>query len=256
MITCYLFSLHYENKRTVKEGYDYIVNHWQSWFPNLPSYQCYNARLNALVPAFAHLLSGWLASMHLPADQVEIVLGDSCPIITCAGNRRGKVARELTNKGHCATKKMDYYGLKLHLLALKRHQHLPLPCCLEFTPASVHDITALRDTLLDLHNAPAFLDRAYVDEGLAQEMTTHQAELITPVKRKPGEAECHRQFDAAYNHLKGTAVAKVRQPVEAFFSWVQQKTGIQNASKVRSAKGLLLHLFGKLCGAIMCWVNF
>ncbi|MHB1104890.1 MAG: hypothetical protein ACYCZ2_00890 [Lutibacter sp.] len=46
--------------------------------------------------------------------------------------------------------------------------------------------------------------------------------------------------------LKAKAVSAIRQPIESFFNWINEKTQIQNASKVRSFKGLIVHIFGKL----------
>lgn len=43
---------------------------------------------------------------------------------------------------------------------------------------------------------------------------------------------------------------QVRQPIESFFNWVNEKTGIQIASKVRSYQGLMVHVFGKLAAAL------
>jgi hypothetical protein len=51
-----------------------------------------------------------------------------------------------------------------------------------------------------------------------------------------------------------TAVSTVRQPVEIFLSWLNEKTTIQNAKKVRSEQGLLLHCFGKIAIALMALV--
>jgi len=47
------------------------------------------------------------------------------------------------------------------------------------------------------------------------------------------------------------AVSQIRQPIEAFFNWIIEKVGIQNASKVRSEKGLLVHVFGRFAAALM-----
>jgi hypothetical protein len=49
-------------------------------------------------------------------------------------------------------------------------------------------------------------------------------------------------------------VSTVRQPVEAFFSWLNEKTNIQNAKKVRSEQELLLLCFGKIAIALMALV--
>ncbi len=60
-----------------------------------------------------------------------------------------------------------------------------------------------------------------------------------------------RQRDKAAEDLYSTAVSVVRQPIEALFSWLLAKVQIQTASKVRSTKGLLLHIFGKLTAAFL-----
>jgi len=75
-------------------------------------------------------------------------------------------------------------------------------------------------------------------------------ELFTPVKTLKDTPECIKQRDWAYNKIFSAAVSKVRQPVESFFNWFNEKSNIQNASKVRSVNGLWLHCFGKL--AIAC----
>ena len=35
------------------------------------------------------------------------------------------------------------------------------------------------------------------------------------------------------------------------FNWIQEKTGIQIASQVRSTQGLLVHVFGKMVAAML-----
>jgi hypothetical protein len=38
---------------------------------------------------------------------------------------------------------------------------------------------------------------------------------------------------------------------ESLFNWIEEKTGIQCASKVRSREGLLVHVFGRLTAAML-----
>jgi hypothetical protein len=256
LLTCYLFGVRYEQKYDIRANYDYIVNHWLSWFPNLPSYQAYNARLNRLAPALKRLCDLWWGSMDLPTDQVEIMLGDSCPIITCSAKRSPKVALELIDKGKCASKSLYYHGVKLHFLGFKREGTLPIPQYLEFTPASVFDLTALKPVLENIAGIPIYLDKAYADENLEKKIEQHEGQLCTPTKKKRGECERIRAFDAAQHKQIGTAVAKVRQPVESFFNWMQEKVHIQNASKVRSTNGLLVHLYGKLAALSLYCLQF
>ncbi len=42
---------------------------------------------------------------------------------------------------------------------------------------------------------------------------------------------------------------KVWQPIESLFNWLIEKTDIQRASKVRSTKGLMVYVFGRIAAA-------
>jgi hypothetical protein len=256
LLTCYLFSVHYEKKFTIKSSYNYISNHWLSWFPNLPSYQAYNARLNNLAPCLQNLCEIWWSSIVLPADQKEILLGDSFPIITCSAKRKAKVAPDFVAKSYCASKDLWYYGVKLHFLGLKVEKTLPIPVYMDFTPASTSDLNALRPVLETVYDTPIYLDKAYADEKLRQHLESQGSTLNTPIKQKRGECPTLRQFDEASQKQTSTTIAKVRQPVETFFSWMQEKTNIQKASKVRSLKGLLVHLWGKIAALPLYLLHF
>jgi len=49
---------------------------------------------------------------------------------------------------------------------------------------------------------------------------------------------------------RSRAVSRVRQPIESLFNWIEEKAGIEMASKVRSSQGLLVHVFGRLAAAM------
>lgn len=255
LITIYLFCMIYQQRYTIKSMHNYIYHHWRDWFPDLPSYQTFNDRLIRLHPCFEALCTELCGTLKLPADALPISVGDSMPIITCTGNRKGKVAPRLTDKGYCATKKLHYFGVKLHVLALRVAGSLPLPKTAIVTPASVHDLNALRDCLEQL-KIPAVLDKAYCDSELEEKMKANGSCLLTPIKWKKGMPEALKQFDKAYVDLFGTAIAKIRQPIEALFAWLQEKTNIQNASKVRSDRGLMLHMFGRFAAALFIFAGF
>lgn len=254
IITIYIFCTAYEQKHTVKSMYDHICNYWLSWFPNLPTYQAFNERINRISAAFPVLVEILCEELDLDIDTLPVLLGDSMPIVTCAGSRAGKVAQQLTDKGYCASKKMHYYGVKLHVMGLRQQGSLPLPKLTLTTPASVHDLTALRP-LLETLQVPAVLDKAYCDAALSEQVATNGAALITPIKAQKGRPEVLKILDSAYEKLFNTAVSKIRQPIEALFSWLEEKSGIQRASKVRSEKGLIVHIFGKLAACLLLLAN-
>jgi hypothetical protein len=75
--------------------------------------------------------------------------------------------------------------------------------------------------------------------------------MLTPVKAVKNQSAWDKQFNKAANDLFSTAVSNIRQPIVGFFNWLIEKTDFQRASKVRSANGLLIHVFGKLAAAFI-----
>lgn len=77
------------------------------------------------------------------------------------------------------------------------------------------------------------------------------SEMQTPLKATKGMHDILRKFDRVANELYSRAVSRIRQPIEALFSWIIEKSDIQKASKVRSTKGLNLHVYGRLAAAFI-----
>jgi len=259
LLTIYFYCRRYENKHRKKEIHDYALRYLQAWFPNLPTYAKFNTRLNfweSALLAFVPMLLQTIEDENIVKDiQTHIALVDSLPIMLCSGKRKGKVARELSDKSYCATKGMYYYGVKLHAVAFKVPKRLPFLHFLSLTPASENDLTALRPMLPQLSHCAIFADKAYCDVPLQEQLLTQQDTYIyTPVKLVKGQHQALRQFNKAADDLFSTAVSRVRQPIESLFNWWIEKTNLQNASKVRATKGLLVHIWGALATALLWYI--
>jgi hypothetical protein len=254
IITIYLFVMSQQRYFQVKSIHDFAREYLSSWFPCLPSYQAFSNRVNNLWDSFRLLLED-LLERFLPSDcLIGESLIDSFPIITCCGrNRKGKVAPELTGKGYCSTKEMYYYGVKLHALAFRRPLRIPFPERIIITKAEENDLTAFKQNWGDyIYNRTLYGDKIYIhDEYFSEKEQMQNYRMLTPIKLVKGESDFIRNMEKAYNDLYSKAVSTVRQPIESLFNWLIEKTGIQCASKVRSTKGLLLHLFGKLAVAFI-----
>lgn len=252
IMTIYLYTIHQEQRFKCKQIHGFAQDYLRSWFPKLPSYSAFNTRLNRLSEAFIHLVRPLLADF-IPKDcSTEFSLLDSLPIITCSGKRAGKVAPELTDKGYCSTKGMYYFGSKLHALAFHHKGHLPFPEDLLLTPASENDLNVFKYAWSSIVNRTFFGDKIYNHEDFFSQIASSQnAVMLTPVKGIKGQSEREKQFDKAANDLFSTAVSVVREPIESLFNWLIEKTDFQRASKVRSTKGLIVHVFGKIAAAFI-----
>ncbi len=246
LVTIYLFG-HLQGFFTTRQIYDYIRHQWLEWFPNLPSYQAFNSRLNSSAPSF-ELLSDLLlqhAQAHLSVSDDRLI--DSVPVILAP---RATSARAVADKSFCASKNLWYHGVKIHLQAARRVAHLPMPERIFLTEASCHDLAALRQMNLTVGKCALFADKAYACAETKAEFESHQTALATPTKKEKNQPL--EQTDSLWSRF----VSSMRQLIASLFTWIIEKTGIQHASSVRSTNGLLVYCYGKLAVACVLLVFY
>lgn len=247
-ITVYLWGIS-QRRFEQKTIYEYTRNHLLEWFPKLPSYQAFSARLNRLAPAFQALAEYWLSIIGVDLQEQMEYIVDSCPIILAKGPRSGhaKVARELCEKSYNASRKEWYYGMKLHAVVARRPDRLPVPVSLMASGAAQHDLPAAKQIIegsASLKPGKLLADKAYIDAEWAQSLKqNHALLLLTPRKKQKDDVLCS-------GDTFSTFVSSLRQPIECFFNWLNRLTDIQSASLVRSLSGLLSHLFGRIATAL------
>lgn len=248
-IALYLYGV-IEGFHTIKSIHRHAQKHLLHWFPHLPVYKAFDHRMNQLHDVFVPMVDFICNELtHVQNNENLTGLTDSMPIIMAQRGRRfhAKVAPGIATKnGYCATKKLHYYGVKLHAVASQQKGALSIPVCLGLTDAGMHDRKAFEQILPALPNnmLTCYADKAYQIEA-SPILMKHHVTLLTPVKKQKGLT----LLDAA-DQWVSTAISQVRQPIESLFNWVNEKTGIQIASKVRSYKGLMVHVFGKLAAAL------
>ena len=250
VLTIYVFGL-IKKRSTISEIHEYVEDHFSDWFPDLPSYQSYNRRLNRLSAVFAPLVKDALSAIDCEQTRGEVVrIADSIPIMLAKGQRasQASVASErLASVGYCSSKDTFFHGVKLHLVVERRPEKLPIPERAGLTPGSENDLRALRRVLPTLEGGALCGDKAYCDGPLKDRLADEQnLDLLTPVKKEKGQKTL-----SAADKLFSKAVSRIRQPIESLFNWIDEKTGIQRASKVRSYQGLLVHAFGRLAAAML-----
>jgi len=251
LVTMYLFG-HLHGCFSMRQVYDHIHHQWREWFPNLPSYQAFNHRLNSLAPTFELLIDGLLQQANTQLSGAGDRVIDSLPVHLARGSRstQAAVAREIADKTFCASKNLWYHGVKIHMQAVRRQKLLPVPERIYVTEASCHDLAALRQMNLALGNCALFADKAYACAETKAAFDKQGTALATPTKK-----EKHQPVERT-DSLWSRFVSSMRQPIESLFNWIIEKTGIQNASKVRSTNGLLVHCYGKLAVACLLLVFY
>lgn len=246
VLTIFLFGI-ISGHRTVKAIYWHTRNHLPGWFPDLKGYEAYNYRLGKLgdvCPIFLEALLNQCTTMK--GKEIRRMI-DSFPIIMAKEKRsnNGKVAPQLASKGYCSSRGEYYYGVKGHIVGINRDGRIPIPESIQITPASTNDLTLLKAIGENSGECNLYADKAYIDSEFNKLMEDKNGvKIITPIKKPKGG-------DLSYfEKLYSSSVSGIRQPIESLFNWINEKTGLQVASKVRSEKGLFVHIFGRLAASV------
>src|SRR5512138_2974767 len=251
LLTIWFFA-HLSGYFEKKQMHTFIRQYWQPWFPHLPAYQTFVLRLNQLEASFQTF--GTVLFKALQSQQTPHLdhLVDSFPVMLAKQGHsyRARVAHEIANIGFCAAKKTRFHGVRLHVIARRQSGRLPLPTQIWLCAASHHDSKAFVEQAPQLPETVLFGDLAYPTPEIKGQLAAQQTRLITPQKKPKGGNLSPQEQD--YNRL----VRSLRQPIESLFNWIQEKAGIQKASKVRSTEGLMIHCWGKLAVALFLLVFY
>ena len=161
-----------------KDIYKYFAAHYRHFFPALPS-------RTTFVRQAANLWQ-WKDWLQLYLVQVSGQAADPCqsidtlPLPVCTYTRapRDRRFRTLADYGHCAAKKLDYYGFKLGLRIARCGMitHHPL------LSARRHDVQHL-GTLIAGFNGLVPADKGFIDEYQQQLWAAQQGVQVLPPAR-------------------------------------------------------------------------
>jgi hypothetical protein len=249
IVTIYLFG-HLNQKYEKKAIHQFILDYWADWFPLMPSYQTFCHRLNQLEQTFQTIGGVWFDLLKSDLSVEGDHLIDSMPVMLAQNGHSytAKVARDVADKGYCKAKKTHFHGVRLHSVAVRKYKSLPTLRQIWLREGSTHDLEATRQQEIYLPNSTLIGDKAYPDPTLNQWLKDQNTLLITQIKKPKGKELTKQQ--KKYNKM----ISRLRQPIESLFNWIEEKTKIQTANKVRSTNGLLIHCFGKLTFAMLLLV--
>jgi len=229
-----------------KDGYRYLRRHYLAWFPQMPTYEVWNRRINRDHEALAYLFNLILRTSQ-PRVMREFVV-DTFPVVVCQAQHssHARAAKPFVSKGYCAAKKKYYVGAKVEIVVARRPGQLPMLAGYFIATAKEHDLPIAKDTLGDLSGIVLFGDKAYIDQEFQLQLFDQNTDLVVPVKQKKNSPPLGL-FDQAFNTLH----ASLRQPVEALVAWINNRTRIEEASSVRSVNGLFSAIALKMIAALI-----
>jgi len=237
--TIYLYgkNLGFRTKQCV---YNFAKQNLLKYCKHLPTYKQFCLRVNKLASFFEMICNAELGKKRKTS---KTHLLDSMPIVVAKGSRsnRAKTAGELCDKGKCASQKMWYYGVKIHILAEERAHSVPIPRKILLTKASEHDLPAGKIILENAENIEVFADKGYIDDDWGYDLQLRYVELNTPFKERGKNQVPLDDGEYAWNAM----VSSRRQQIEVLFSQISRLTDMQDAHVARSETGLLSFIWAR-----------
>ena len=147
------FKLHQD-----KDLFDYFHSHYKQFFPNLrdrPAFVRQAANLWQVKTAIHQLLVKHSGQAESPVQVIDTV---PLPVCTYTRAGRDRCFKTLADYGHCAAKKLDYYGFKLGLRvsAIGMITHFPL------LSARAHDVNHT-NALIEGFGGLCPADKGFID---------------------------------------------------------------------------------------------
>ena len=152
------------------------------------SHSRFNRRAKMLLPLIRCIRQAWNQEVKVAG---EFLIIDSFPVPVCqpVRNYRVKIFRGIADIGYKATKKVYYYGFKVHAIVSDDGYLLDYTV----TKASVHDAKETVELVINTHPANHYLlgDEGYLGKSLAAELKRMGYVLWTPYRKNMKGSKKH-----------------------------------------------------------------
>jgi Transposase DDE domain len=159
--------------------FDYFRTHYQSFFPQLRERTGFIRQAANLWQVKAQIQRRLTQISGQVADTVQVI--DTLPLPVCTYTRSGRdrCFKPDADYGHCAAKKMNYYGFKLGLRISRSGMIIAYP----LLPARPHDSRLLDDMVAGFEGVvPA--DKGFIDGQRQQDLASKRyVELVVPARK-------------------------------------------------------------------------
>ncbi|MCA1599107.1 MAG: IS982 family transposase [Chloroflexi bacterium] len=164
---------------TDKDIFAYFLAHYQAFFPQLRDRSLFVRQAANLWPVKAAIQERLTVVSGQAHAEVQVI--DTLPLPVCGytRSRRDRCFKPHADYGHCAAKKLDYYGFKLGLRIARSGMIIAYP----LLPARPHD-SQLLDDLVDGFMGTVPADTGFIGAVRQALLAERRAVLVITPPRK------------------------------------------------------------------------
>ena len=187
----------------------YIRANYGAEFPKLVDQSQYNRRARNLRYLVEILRREWLGRLGVKDPKQLLVDTKPIPVL---GYKRSKTHSEFAGSaayGHCAARKLDYFGYKLVMLTTLEG----LPVVYDLVPANTDERQAAQVVLQRVKGCDIFGDKGFIGDEWQAEVHQQTGNRIWTAKRTNQALQNPPEFDRLLNHI--------REHIEGTFHCIQ-----------------------------------
>jgi hypothetical protein len=219
----------------------YVSKNMRDLFPNMCERSRFNRTRRNLMTVIKAIRQRLFVSMKPQARDILII--DSFPLPVCQfGRAHFSKGFKFSGAsyGYCPSKKMTYYGYKVHALCTMDGAIVDFVV----TSANTDDREAVWELVKgNRHHLFLIGDKGYISPQLAEELLTEKGVSLIYIKRRNAK----KQYPKAFRQL----VFKIRRRIETSFSQLTEQLNIERV-KAKSRLGLIARFETKILAFNSC----
>lgn len=218
---------------------EFIRANYLELFPKLVDQSQFNRRARALRLLVEHLRRSWVIQRcgHLRSNY----LLDTKPV-PVVGYKRHKRCSDFAgsaNYGHCASRKMDYFGYKLVMISTVEG----LPIVYELVPANLDERLAAESVIDYLMGCDVFADKGFLGFEWQTSIFDQTNNLIWTPKRSNQRVQNSKQLDRW--------LSRVRERIEGAFHEIQNTGRNLERLLCKTVLGLCTRVIAKMTSHLL-----
>ena len=210
----------------------YVFQWLEDYFPHIIDRSRYHRRLKNLTKSINNVRMVVLPEI---VSYLSLQIIDSTPVPVLSFRRAGFTPLfPEASYGHCAARRMTYYGFKLHLVT----DITGIPLHFDITPANVSDVSIMEELLSAVSgNATVLADKGYVSKSISDKLLRENlTEVWTPKRRNQKD----RGNKSKRRYLNG-----LRQKIEIVNGILKGQFQLEN-TLAKTLSGLISRIVRKI----------
>jgi hypothetical protein len=220
----------------------YLKVNYPDLFPDLITQSQYNRRARNLRLLVEAMRRYWLQELGL-LTQTDLLL-DTKPI-PVMGYKRSKKRSDFAGSaeyGHCASRKMKYYGYKLVSLCTLDG----IPIVYELVPANTDERLAAESVLYALRGCRIYSDKGFIGEDWQEKIFRHTRIRVYTPKRANQANQNPETFDRWLN--------RIRERIEGVFNEIQNTGRNVERLLAKTVIGLATRIIAKMTSHLLKFI--